>query len=87
MAFFFFTLDEHIINVYFYVTPNLLIEHLIYQSLVCSSCVLQTKRHNPITVESLAGDEGCFFLIFLGHLYLVVPRKCVNEGKELVPGG
>ena len=83
---FFFALDEHIVDVHFHVLPNLLAEHLVYQSLVRGSCVLQTKRHDPEAVEPLVGDEGYLFLIFLGHLYMVVPKKCVHEGKKFVPG-
>ena len=86
MVLFFFALDEHIVNVHFHVPPNLLAKHLVYQSLVRSPRVLQTKGHDPITVESLAGDEGRLFLILFSHLYLVVPKKCVHKGKKLVPG-
>ena len=86
MVFFFFAHDEHIIDVHFHVLLNLLAEYLVYQFLVRGSCVLQTKRYDLVAVEPLADDEGCFFLIFLGYLYLVVPQKCVHEGKKFVPG-
>ncbi|GKA91019.1 hypothetical protein Tco_0812889 [Tanacetum coccineum] len=39
------TLDRHVINVGFKILSNLIAEYLIYQSLVSSSGVLQTKRH------------------------------------------
>ena len=57
MILFLFALDEHIINVYLHILPNLFVEHLVYQSLIRGLCVLQTKGHNPVTIEPLASDE------------------------------
>ena len=85
MVLFFFTLDEHIVHIYFHVPPNLFAEHLVYQSLVHGPCVLQTERHDPIAIEPLVGDEGSLLLILFCHLYLVVSRKGVHKGKKLVP--
>ena len=84
MVLFFLALNEHVIDIYFHVPPNLFAEHLVYQSLVCGPRILQSKGHDPVAVETLAGDQGCLFLIFLGHLYLVVPGKCVHESQEFV---
>ena len=86
MILLFFTLDEHVIHIYFYVPPNLLAELLVYQSLVCGSCVLQIERYDPITIEPLAGDKGGLLLILLCHLYLVVSGEGIHKGKKLVPG-
>ena len=86
MVLFFFTLDEHIFHIYFHVPPNLFAEHLVYQFLVRGTCVLQTKRHDPVAIQPLAGDEGGFFLIFFCQLYLVVPKEGIHKGKEFVPG-
>ena len=85
MIFLFLTLDEHVVHIDRYVPPNLLAEHLVYQSLVCGPRILQTKRHNPVAIVSLAGDEGGLLLILLCHLYLVVFRENVHKGKKLVP--
>ena len=85
MVLFFFTLDEHIVHIYFHVPPNLFAEHLVYQSLVRGPCVLQTERHDPVAVKPLVGDEGSLLLILFCHLYLVVSRKGVHKGKKLVP--
>ena len=86
MVLLFFTLNEHIVHIYFYVPPNLLAEHLVYQSLECGSCVLQIERHDSVAIEPLAGDEGGILLIFFCHLYLVISREGVHKGKKLVPG-
>ena len=86
MILLFFTLEKHVVHIYFYVPPNLLAEHLVYQSLVHGSRILQTGRHDPVAVETLAGDEGDLLLILLCHLYLVVSGEGVHKGKKLVPG-
>ena len=86
MVLFFFTLDEHIVHIYFHVLLNLFAEHLVYQSLVRGPRILQTERHDPVAVELLTGDEGSLLLILFCHLYLVVPKKGVHKGKKLVPG-
>ena len=86
MVLFFFTFNEHIVHIYFYVPPNLLAKHLVYQSLVCGSRVLQIKRHNSVAIKPLAGDEGGLLLIFFCHLYLVVSREGVHKGKKLESG-
>ena len=84
MILLFLALDKHVIHIHFHVPPNLLAEHLVYQPLVCGSCVLQTEGHNPVAIEPLAGDEGSLLLIFLSHLYLVVLGEGVHKGEELV---
>ena len=85
MVLFFFTLDEHIVHIYFHVPPNLFAEHLVYQSLVCGPCILQTERHDRVAIKPLAGDEGRLLLILFCRLYLVVSGESVYKGKKLVP--
>ena len=63
MTSFFLTLDEQIVNINLHVPSNLLIEHLVYQYLVYCSYVLQSKWHEPVTVQSFTSDEGHFLLI------------------------
>ena len=82
----FFTLDEHVVHIYFHVPPNLLAEHLVYQSMVRGSRILQTKRHDPIAIKPLAGDEGGILLILFFHLNLVVSGEGDHKGKKLGPG-
>ena len=58
MILLFSTFDEHAIHIHLYIPPNLLAKHLVYQSLVRGPHVLQTKRHNPVAIESLTSDKG-----------------------------
>ena len=86
MILLFLAFDEHVVHIYFCVPPNPLAEHLVYQSLVRGSHILQTKRHDLVAIEPLASNEGGLLLILLYHLYLVVSREDVHKGKKLVPG-
>ena len=86
MILFFFTFNKYVIHIYFYVPSNLLAEHLVYQSLVHGSPILQIERHDLVAIEPLASDEGGLLLILLYHLYLVVSGEGVHKGKKLVPG-
>ena len=85
MILLFFTLDKHVVHIYFYVPPNLFAEHLVYQSLVRGSRIFQIERHDLVAVETLAGDESGLLLIFLYHLYLVILEESVHKGKEFMP--
>ena len=82
MVLLFFTLDEHVIHVYFYFPPNLLAEHLVR-----SFCVLEAERHDSVAIEPLVGDEGGLLLILFCHLYLVVSEEGVNKSKGSYPLG
>jgi len=81
----FLALDEHVVHIYLYIPPNLLTEHLVYQPLVCGSCVLQAEWHDPVIIEPLASDKGSLLLIFFCHLNLVILEKVVYKGEKLVP--
>ena len=85
MILLFSTFDEHAIHIHLYIPPNLLAKHLVYQSLVRGPHVLQTKRHNPVAIESLTNDKGGLLLILLCHLYLVVSEESIHKGQKLVP--
>ena len=81
MVLLFFTLDKHVVHIYFYFPPKLLAEHLVR-----SFCVLEAERHDSVAIEPLAGDEGVLLLILFCHLYLVVSGEGVNKSKKLVLG-
>nr|GEU80857.1 hypothetical protein [Tanacetum cinerariifolium] len=66
------TIGYHVIDVRFEVSPDLIIEHLIGQSLVSFFCILQTERHLLVVKYSLPIEEICFFLVPFDHLYLMV---------------
>ncbi|GJU21698.1 hypothetical protein Tco_1155040 [Tanacetum coccineum] len=54
------TLDHHVVNVSLKISSNLIIEYLVYQSLVGSSGVLQTERHLLIAECSFSCKKGRF---------------------------
>ena len=86
MILLFLTFYKHAVHIYFYVSSNLLAEHLVYPSLVRGSRIFQVERHDPVAIETLAGDEDGLLLILLCHLYLVVSGEGVHKGKKLVLG-
>jgi disulfide bond formation protein DsbB len=63
---------QHVINVYFYISPDLVVEHLVHQPLVSCPYVLQSEWHDFITKKPFAGDEGSLLLIIFVHHDLVV---------------
>ena len=81
----FFTLNKHVIHLYFDVSQDLFAEHLVYQPLVGYSSIFQPEGHHLVVVEPLDYDESSFLLVFLRHFYLIVPRECVHKSQELVP--
>ena len=65
MSKFFFTLNEHVIYIYFHVPSDLLAEHFIHLPLVGYSYIFQSKGHYLIVIEPLAHNERSFLLILL----------------------
>jgi hypothetical protein len=63
MLIFVFRLHQHILDVYFYILPNLIVKHPVHQSLVGCPYILQTERHKSITKDSFASDEARLLLI------------------------
>ena len=72
MVVLFLGFDQHVVDIDFDVSTDLVVEYSVHQSLVGGSCVLQSKWHHFVAEESSACDEGCFLLVVLIHHYLVV---------------
>ena len=51
------TLHQHIVYVDLHSLPDLSLEHLVHEALICGSSVLETERHHPVAVGALRGDE------------------------------
>jgi phage shock protein PspC (stress-responsive transcriptional regulator) len=49
---------QHVINVYFYISLDLIVKHLVHQPLIGCPCIFQPEGHDFIAEESSAGDEG-----------------------------
>ena len=62
----------------------MLLEHPVHQPLVGGSCVLESKRHHPITIGPLRCDERGLFLVVWVHTDLVVAEKGVHKTEEFV---
>ena len=63
---------ELVIDINFDVFAYLAMEHSIHKPLIGCPCALQSERHQLVTEESSADDEGHLFLISFVHYYLVV---------------
>lgn len=74
----------HVIDVYLYGAPNLLLENLVHETLIGGDNVLQTKGHNLVAVQPTVGDKDHFILIGLVYWNLVVPRENIYETKYLI---
>ena len=75
---------QHVIYVYLHSCAYLLLEHPVHQPLVGGSCVLESKRHYPITIGSLCCDERGLFLVIEVHADLVVAGKGIHKTEKLM---
>ena len=50
VGFGFFSFYNNVIHIDLHILVYLLIEHLFYQSLVCGTCVLQSKQHDFVAI-------------------------------------
>ena len=63
---------------------HLLLEHLIHQPLIRSSCVHEPERHHTITISSLRCDERGLFLVTWVHTDLVVAGEGIHKTEEFM---
>lgn len=75
------TLDYHIIHVHLHSLPNLVGEHLIHQTLVGRSSILETEWHYVVVEETLIRREYSLHLVMLAYQDLVVPGVCILEAE------
>lgn len=54
---------QHVINIYFYVTTNMVFKNLVDKVLVCGSSIFQIKGYHFVAIKPLVYDKGCHFLI------------------------
>ena len=64
--------SDHVIDVDLKISFNLLFEDLIHQSLVCSACILQAKRHDHVAEVGIFSNKFCFLFIWGVHPDLTV---------------
>ena len=75
---------QHVVYVYLHSCAYLLLEHPVHQPLVGGSCVLESKRHYPITIGSLCYDEQGLFLVIGVHVDLVVAGKGIHKTEKFM---
>ena len=79
-------LYQHIVYVYLHGRSYLLLEHLVYQPLISSSCVLEPKKHHTIAIGSLPCDERGLFLVIWIHADLIVAEESIHKNEEFMVG-
>ena len=63
---------QHVVNIDLDISSNLMCEHLVHESLICCTYILEAERHHFVTKEALAGNERSLLLIHFIHFYLVI---------------
>ena len=79
-----YTFHQHIIHIYLYGVLDKVLEDLVDHLLEGGSCVLESKGHYLITVNSLTFCEGYLIFIWWVHPDLIIAGVRVYEAKELV---
>jgi len=69
----------NIVYIAFHCFAYMLVENCIHSSLVCCPRVLQSERHNSITIYPQWRPERCMLVIFKVHLNLIVSRESIHE--------
>ena len=80
-------LDDHIIDVGFDVTVNLLVEAHMDSPLIGRPSVLESKGHSGVAVCTERRDERRLDLVFFLEGDLVITGVTVKEGEQFVAGG
>ena len=78
---------RHVIYIDFHVPSDLALEHFIHKPLECCLCILQTERHDLVTIQASIGDKCNLLLVFKMHKDLVVAKECIHEVEQTIPGG
>ena len=71
---------KNVINICFYVPPDMVPEHVEHTALVCGSGVSEAEGHRDVAVHAERSDEGSRELVGLPHLYLMVARISIKKG-------
>ena len=66
---------------------DLLLEDFVHQSLIGCARILETERHDPVTVKAMISDESCLFFVFQRHSNLIIAGERIHEGEELMARG
>jgi hypothetical protein len=61
-----------------------IMENISHGFLECSTCVLESKRHDTVGKSTPWGGKCSFILICWVDLDLIVSREAIHEGQSLV---
>ena len=71
---------DDVVDICFYVPPDMVPEHVEHTPLVCDSGVSKAKWHRDIVVHAEGCDKRSCELVRLFHLYLVVTGVSIKKG-------
>jgi len=74
---------QQVVNIYFYVSANLIPEHFVDQSLISGPNILLAEWHNLVTIQFSFGNKGGLLLVDHVHVYLIVSREGIHELRSL----
>ena len=78
-------LNQHVVYIHLHVSFDLVVEHAINQSLICSTGIFKSEGHNVVIVEALTGNKRYLLLILFIHHDLVVTKECIHKLKSSCP--
>ena len=81
------SLDDHIIDVGFDVTVDLLVEAHLDGPLIGSPDILESEGHSFVAVCTERRDEWRLDLVVFLKRYLVIARVTIEEGEQFTAGG
>ena len=84
MVRFSYALYQHIINVHLHSLPDQMPEQTGHYPLVSCSCILQSKGHYSIVINSFGSNKGSLLLVGQGHWNLVVALEGIQETHPLM---
>ncbi|CAL2225167.1 unnamed protein product [Prunus armeniaca] len=79
-------LYQHIVNIDFHSTVNMLSENSVAKPLIRCPYIPQAERHDIIAIQSSVRDKCRIFAVGRVHEYLIVSRICIHEVEKLMTG-
>jgi hypothetical protein len=73
---------QHIVDVDFNISADLVLEHFVHQPLISGSSILQPKGHHSVTIETSISHKSGFLLVYLIHVYLVESTNRVHPRER-----
>lgn len=71
--------DDHVVHIYFEHLTDFFFKYIICHSLVCCTCVFQTKRHDVVSTCSMLLHESGLVIVFFMQGSLSVSEIGIHE--------